>query len=40
VLSPDEQRFGITYRHTVAELIALNTDVPQADLPANVFFAP
>jgi hypothetical protein len=32
--------FGITYRHTLSELIALNTDVPQADLPANVFQAP
>jgi hypothetical protein len=40
VLDAIQLRYGITYRHTLAELIALNTDVPQADLPANVFFAP
>jgi hypothetical protein len=32
-------RFGITYRHTLAQLIALNTDEPLRNLPANVFFA-
>jgi hypothetical protein len=39
VLNVIESRFGITYRHTLAELIAMNTDVPASDLPANVFFA-
>jgi hypothetical protein len=33
------KRFGITYRHTLAQLIALNTDEPLRNLPANVFFA-
>lgn len=32
--------FGITYKHTLAQLIALNTDVPQSGLQANVFYAP
>jgi hypothetical protein len=32
-----KRRFGIDYRQTVANLIALNTDVAQADLPRNVF---
>jgi Animal haem peroxidase len=31
---------GITHKRTLAQLIALNTDVPAADLPVNVFFAP
>jgi hypothetical protein len=40
VLPLIEQLYGITYRHTLSELIALNTDIPAADLPANLFFAP
>ena len=32
--------YGVDYRHTLAELIALNTDVDAGDIPANVFFAP
>ena len=35
-----QQSLGITHRRTVAQLIALNTNVPAAELPANVFFAP
>lgn len=31
---------GISHKRTLAQLIAANTDVPPADLPANVFFAP
>ncbi len=34
------RRYGITYKHTLAELIALNTDVPRSSLADNVFFAP
>jgi hypothetical protein len=34
-----ERTYGITYRHTLTELIRLNTDIPSADLPANVFFS-
>jgi hypothetical protein len=30
--------YGIDYKHTLADLIALNTDVRRDDLPANVFF--
>jgi hypothetical protein len=33
------RQYGITYRHPLSELIALNAGVPAADLPANVFFA-
>ncbi|GAA4253825.1 peroxidase family protein [Dactylosporangium darangshiense] len=29
--------YGIDYRHTLGQLIALNTDVPAAELPASVF---
>jgi heme peroxidase len=32
--------FGIDSRRTLAQVIAANTDVPQADLPANVFRLP
>lgn len=32
--------FGIDYRKTLAQVIAANTDIPQADLPANVFKVP
>ncbi|MBW4718093.1 peroxidase family protein [Saccharothrix obliqua] len=33
------QRFGVDFRHSLGDLIALNTDVPRNQLPANVFFA-
>jgi hypothetical protein len=33
------RRYGISYAHRLSELIALNTDVPRADLPRNAFFA-
>ncbi|HYU59549.1 MAG TPA: peroxidase family protein, partial [Solirubrobacterales bacterium] len=33
-------RYGITYRHRLSELIALNTDIPAVALPQNVFLAP
>jgi hypothetical protein len=32
-----QRRYGITYRHTLAELIALDTDADRANIPANVF---
>jgi hypothetical protein len=32
-----KQRFGVDYRRTLAEIIALNTDIPLADLNDNVF---
>jgi hypothetical protein len=31
--------YGIDFRHNLGDLIALNTDIPRADLPVNVFFA-
>jgi hypothetical protein len=34
------QNFGIDSRKTLAQIIALNTDVPAAQLPANVFRLP
>jgi len=34
------QNFGIDSRRTLAQVIASNTDVPAADLPANVFRLP
>jgi hypothetical protein len=33
-------RYGIDYRHTLGDLVALNTEVPRAALPGNVFLAP
>jgi len=32
-----QRRYGITYRHTLAELIARNTDEPLSSLPTDVF---
>ena len=40
VLPAIAQRYGISYRHTLAELITLNTHMPSSSLPQNVFFAP
>jgi hypothetical protein len=40
ILPQIKAKYGIDYRRTLAQLIAQNTDVPAADLPANVFFAP
>ncbi|RCG31396.1 peroxidase [Sphaerisporangium album] len=34
------QQYGIDSRKTLSQIIALNTDIPQADLPANVFLLP
>ena len=34
------QNFGIDSRKTLSQLIALNTDIPAAELPANVFRLP
>ncbi|HKP89019.1 MAG TPA: peroxidase family protein [Thermoleophilaceae bacterium] len=31
------RRYGVSYRHSLAELIALNTDVDAGELPADVF---
>ncbi len=38
VLLSIRQRFGIDYQRSLAELIALNTDVGCAQLPHDVFF--
>jgi catechol 2,3-dioxygenase-like lactoylglutathione lyase family enzyme len=40
VLKEIQRRYGISYRVTLAKLIALNTKVPLSSMPANVFFAP
>jgi Animal haem peroxidase len=32
-----KRAFGIDYRHTLAEVIAANTDIPLSDLNSNVF---
>jgi hypothetical protein len=34
------QTLDIDYRHTLAEVIALNSDIPEEDLAPNVFVAP
>jgi hypothetical protein len=34
------QNFGIDSRKTLAQIISLNTDIPQSGLPANVFRLP
>jgi hypothetical protein len=38
-LSAIRQPFGIDFRHTLAEIIAANTDIPLSELNANVFVA-
>ncbi|RCG31475.1 peroxidase [Sphaerisporangium album] len=34
------QQYGIDHRRTLSQIIALNTDIPQSELPANVFLLP
>jgi hypothetical protein len=34
------QQFGVDYRRTLAQVITANTDIPAAELPANVFRVP
>ena len=34
------EKYGIDYRTDLGEIIAPNTDIPRADLAANVFEAP
>ncbi|MFD0742778.1 peroxidase family protein [Phytohabitans flavus] len=34
-----QNTYGIDYRRNLGDLIALNSDVPRAELPRNVFFA-
>jgi len=34
------QQFGVDYRRTLGQIIAANTDIPAAELPANVFRVP
>ena len=36
-LSLIKRRLGIDYRHTLGDIIALNTDIPRSDLADNVF---
>jgi hypothetical protein len=36
-LSQIQRRFGIDYRHSLADIIALNTDIPRTELADNVF---
>ena len=40
VLETIEARYGVTYRHTLRDLILMNTSLSPAQLQANVFFAP
>ena len=35
-----KKNFGIDFQQTLAQLIALNTDIPLGELPTNVFLAP
>jgi hypothetical protein len=40
VLGQIHRRFGITYRHTLGQLISLDAGVPERELPRDVFLAP
>jgi Animal haem peroxidase len=40
VLNQIRRRYGITYRHTLGQLISMDAGVPASQLPRNVFFAP
>lgn len=40
VLAEFESRYGVSYKHSLRELIALDGGVAAKKLPANVFFAP
>lgn len=40
VLAQIRRRYGIDYRHSLGDLIALDAGVPRSSLPPNVFFAP
>jgi hypothetical protein len=40
VLAAIQRRFGISYRHTLGQLITLDAGVPAGRLPRDVFFAP
>ena len=40
VLVQIKRRFGITYRHSLGQLISLDAGVPARQLPRDVFFAP
>ena len=40
VLAEIESRYGISYKHSLRELIALDGGVAKGRLPADVFFAP
>ncbi len=40
VLRRIERRFGVSYRHSLADLIAMDAGVARAELPKSVFFAP
>jgi len=39
VLEAIERKYGITYKHSLAEIISIDASVPKSSLPANVFFA-
>jgi hypothetical protein len=39
-LSSIRQRFGIDFRRNLGDIIALNTDIPRAELAPNVFLVP
>ena len=40
VLRQIQRRYGITYRHTLAQLISADAGVPPNSMPRDVFFAP
>jgi Animal haem peroxidase len=39
-LTEIQRQFGISYRHTLAQLIVLNTDIRPSSLQSDVFYAP
>ena len=38
-LAAIKSAYGISYKHTLAQLLRLDAEVPKAEVPANVFFA-
>ena len=39
VLAAIKKTYGITYKHTLAQLLTLDAEVPKREVPGNVFFA-
>jgi len=38
-LAAIKKAYGITYKHSLAQLLTLDAEVPKREVPGNVFFA-